>query len=231
MISLLDAAQNGLGVYSIAEAARYAKLPAATIRNWFFPPKGRNPLRRGDIEDEQEKAISFLDFVEALAVRSLRVDYGVTLATIRKAIDFAQTRLGADHIFARKDHKTLLDERKQLHVVLKGERDPIALTGRSAGQASFIECVEGYMLDLRFGASGLADRYTAFQFNAQRIIMSPKTRFGEPIVEENGYPADVLWRGVVAEGSFDRAAALYGASVDSVVAAYRYCHGELGLAA
>jgi hypothetical protein len=50
-------------------------------------------------------------------------------------------------------------------------------------------------------------------------------------MEENGYPPDVLWRGVIAEGSFERAAEMYDVSVASVEAAYRYCHGELGMAA
>ncbi len=230
MISLLNAATEGLGVYSISEAARYAKMPTATIRSWFFPTSNR-PLRRGDIDATEEKALSFLDFVEALAVRSLRVDYGVSLGTIRKAITFAQEAYKTDHIFAREDHRTLIDSDRQLHIVFPGEEGPVKMGGKGAGQMTLAACVEGYMSDLKFDQKRVARIYTAFRYRDQNVVMNPNFRFGEPIIEENGYPADVLWRGVISEGSFERAAELYDASVSSVQAAYRYCNGELGMAA
>jgi uncharacterized protein (DUF433 family) len=188
-------------------------------------------MRLGDIDSGDEKALSFLDFVETLAVRSFRIDYGVTLGAIRQAMEFSEEQFGIRHIFARQDHRTLIDNHRQLHIILAGEKNPIAISGKGKGQISFQECIEGYMRDLRFDANGMADLYTAFRFESQKVIMRPTFHFGEPIMEENGYPPDVLWRGVIAEGSFERAAEMYDVSVASVEAAYRYCHGELGMAA
>jgi uncharacterized protein (DUF433 family) len=218
-------------VYSISDAARYAKMPAATIQAWFFPTKDRAPMRLGDIDGGGEKALSFLDFVEALAVRSFRIDYNVSLRAIREAMDFAQSQFNVTHIFARQDHRTLIDARRQLHIILSGEKNPIAISGKGKGQVSFQECIEGYMRDLQFNSDGVAELYTAFRFEGQKVIMRPSFHFGEPIMEENGYPPDVLWRGVIAEGGFERAAELYDVSIASVEAAYRYCHGELRMAA
>ena len=232
MISLMNAITSGIGIYTIPEAARYARMPAATIRSWFFPHDKRKPMRRGSIDDTERKVISFLDFVEVLAVRSLRVDYNVSLSTIRNAIDFAQRQYDVDHIFARRDHKTKLDlNKRQLHIVMEGEKDPISLSDVDAGQVSFQECVEGYMQDLDFDSDGIADHYTAFRFEGQAVVMKPAFNFGGPVMAENGYPPAILWRSVVTEGSFQRAADLYDASVESVRAAYRYCNGELGLVA
>jgi len=232
MISLIDAVTSGTGVYTIPEAARYAKMPVATIRSWFFPHDKRKPMRRGSIDDAELKVISFLDFVEALAVRSLRVDYNVSLAAIRNAIEFAHKEYRIDHIFARRDHRTRLDlKKKQLHIVMAGEKNPISLSAKDAGQLSFHECVEGYMQDLNFNPEGIADLYTAFRFDGQEVVMKPTFNFGGPVMAENGYPPAVLWRSVVTEGSFERAADLYDASIESVRAAYRYCNGELGLVA
>lgn len=231
MVSLLNAAMTGRGVYSISQAARYARMPVATVRSWFFPTEGRQGLRRGDIDSPDHKALSFYDFVEALAVRTLRVDQKVSLKTIRQAIDFAQTQYGKEHIFARESHRTLLDQRRQLHIILEGEEHPIAISGKEAGQQSFQTCVEMYMKDLQFNQDGLAELYTAFRFGDQAVIMNPAFSFGEPVMQDSGYPADVLWRAVIAEGSVERAAALYDASPASVEAAYRYCNGELGMAA
>jgi uncharacterized protein (DUF433 family) len=230
MISVLDAATQGVGLYSVTEAARYAKMPANTIRGWFFPSR-RKPMRRGDIESDEEKALSFLDFVEAIAVRSLRVDYRVSLNTIRKAIDFAQEQYQKDHIFAREDHTTLIDPKRQLHITFPGEKSPIKMGGKDAGQMTLETCVEGYMRDLKFNRQKIAAIYTAFEYGGQRVVMNPAFRFGEPVMEENGYPANVLWRGVIGEGGFARAAKLYGTSIESVEAAYRYCNGELQMAA
>ena len=231
MIKLLTAAVDGLGLYSVSEAARYAKMPPSTVRRWFFPGKAAHCLRRGDIESDEEKALSFLDFVEAIAVRSLRVDYRVSLNTIRRAIDFAQDTYRTDHLFAREDHKTLIDGSRQIHIIFPGEENPVKMGGEGAGQTTFRACIEGYMEDLEFNRERLANLYTAFQFGGQKVVMNPAFRFGEPIIEENGYPVHVLWRAVVSEGSPERAAELYAASVASVKAAYRYCNGELGMAA
>jgi uncharacterized protein (DUF433 family) len=231
VISLLDAAIQGHGLYSIAEAARYARVPTATIRNWFFPSKSRPAMQRGEIDSAEEKALTFLDFVELLAVRSLRVDYQVSLSTIRQAIEFAQKEFEVQHVFAHADHKTFIDPKKKLHITISGNPNPMKMGGKGAGQLFFQQCIEGFMKDLAFNEDKMASLYTTAQYGDQRIIMNPAFRFGEPIMEENGYPADVLWRGVIAEGSFERAATLYDASVPSVQAAYRYCNEGLAMAA
>jgi hypothetical protein len=229
MISLVEAAIEGRGVYSVADAARYARMPPATIRGWFFPKGGRQPIRRGDIASA--KALSFLDFVEALAVRSLRVDYKVSLCAIRQAMDVAQTRLGVDHIFARREHQIHIDSSKALHITLGGEVDPIQISGKLPGQQSSRACLEIYMKDLEFDEAGLARLYTAFRFGGARVVMNPAFNFGEPVMRESGYPALVLWRAVVREGGIEPVAQLYDASEEEVEAAYRYCNCELGMAA
>ena len=45
MISLLEAAKDA-GVYSIPEAARYAKMHQNSLRNWFAGGRDRAPLER-----------------------------------------------------------------------------------------------------------------------------------------------------------------------------------------
>ena len=231
MLRVVDAALNGHGVYSVSGAARYARMPASTIRQWFFPARGRKGVRGGDITDPQHQALSFFDFVEALAVRALRKDHGVSLKDIRTAIDFAQQQYGVQHIFAREDHRTLLDESGQLHIVLAGERDPIKISGKNLGQQSFQTCVELYMRDLQFRGDGLAQWYTAFRYQEESVIMNPAYHFGEPSMKQSGYPAEILWRAAIAEGGIEQAAEIYNTSVVSLEAAYRYCHGELGQAA
>ena len=230
MISLISAATE-TGVYSIPEAARYAKMHPNSLRNWFAGGADRAPLRPVEIESTDFKAITFLDFVEAVAIRSLRTDYKVSFQKIREAVRNANERYGIAHPFAQRDHKTVLAN-GELHIFLPEDvENPVQLTGRMTGQKSFKTCIEAYMRDLEFDESGVARLYTAFRFKDQEVILNPKSHFGEPAIRESGYTAETLYTAAVAEGSLERAAELYEVSVDAVDTAYRYWSSELGLAA
>lgn len=92
MIDLVHAASEGLGIFSIPEAARYARMHPNTLRNWFCPTSKRQPLRPREIRSEEFKAITFVEFIEALAIRSFRVDYKVSFQKIREAITNARAK-------------------------------------------------------------------------------------------------------------------------------------------
>jgi len=185
-------------------------------------------MRRSEIDGCGQQAIGFLDFVEALAIRSLQVDYDVSLRTIREAIKAAQERYGINHPFARQDHRTVLIGR-ELHIFLKEDpKNPVGLTGKDSGQKSFKECIEDYMHSLEYDEQGMARLFTAFTMGEQRVVMNPRISFGAPIVLENGFTAETLWRATLAEGSFERAAEYFEVSTESVRAAYRYWNGSWG---
>jgi uncharacterized protein (DUF433 family) len=229
MISLLNAAKD-TGVYSIPEAARYAKMHQSSLRNWFAGGSDRAPLRTTEIDSPDFKAITFLDLIEAVAIRSFRVDYNVSFQKIREAIKNAKEKYDIDHPFAHERHKTVLVG-KDLHIFLPEDvNNPVQLTGKGIGQKSMRPCIEAYMKDLEFDLKGMAKLYTAFRYKNQEVILSPTFHFGEPAIRENGYTAETLYRAAIAEGSFERAAELYEASVDAVDAAYRYWSSELSAA-
>ncbi len=231
MVNLNEAATSGIGIYSVREAARYAKMHPLTLNDWFFGRSNRPPMRRSGIEANEQKVISFLNFVEAVAVRSLRVDYNVSFPKIREAIENAKRDYNIDHPFAHGDHRTVLIG-KDLHIFLgEDQANPVQLTGRYKRQKSLRPCIEGYIQDLEFGEDRLAQLYTAAKYSNQRIVLNPKFYFGAPILLDSGITAETLWRAAVAEGSYTRAAQLYKVTEAQVEAAYRYYNGELGVAA
>jgi hypothetical protein len=174
MVTTFQAATQGLGVYSVAEAARYARMPTATLSRWFFGTNQTEPMSRSGITDDGAKRISFTDFVEALAIRSLRADYGVPLPKIKEAIRNARDHYRIEHPFARQDHRTVLIG-KDLHIFLKEDAEnPVGLTGPDLGQKSMKPCIEAYMKDLDYDADGLAVLYRAFTFGDQEIVLNPK---------------------------------------------------------
>jgi uncharacterized protein (DUF433 family) len=229
MVSVLDAAMD-TGLYSIPEAARYAKMHQNSLRNWFAGGSDREPIRKLEIDSPDFKAITFLDLIEAVAIRSFRVDYNVSFQKIREAVRNAKDKYGIDHPFAHEKHKTVLVG-KDLHIFIGEDADPVQLTGKLIGQKSMKPCIEAYIKDLEFDLSGMAKLYTAFRYKDQQVIMTPKFHFGEPAIRENGYTAKTLYGAAIAEGSLERAAELYEATVNAVEAAYRYCNSELALAA
>ena len=231
MVNILQAATEGIGVYTIAEAARYARMPAATLHAWFFGLGERPPMQRGGIQTEEFRAITFVDFVEALAIRSLRADRKISLQKIRAAIRNARDRYKVEHLFARSDHRTVLIG-SDLHIFLKDDpKNPVGLTGRDLGQKSITVCLESYMEDLEYDAAGMARIYTALAYKNQKVILDPRIHFGEPVIAENGFTAQTLWQAAVAEGSIEKAAEIYEVSVAAVETAYRYFNRELGVAA
>jgi uncharacterized protein (DUF433 family)/DNA-binding transcriptional MerR regulator len=231
-MKLVDAALQGTGIYSIPEAARYARINAKTLRSWFGTAgSNRAKLYREEIESTGMKVLSFFELIEALAVRSLRTDHGVSLQRIRQALETANERYGIHHLFARKEHKTVLIG-SDIYIFFGDDtQSPVQLTGKHRGQKSFKECIEMYMQDLDFDAVGLAKVYTAFRFKGEEVILNPKLHFGDPVMKRSGYTANTLYSAAVAEGSLVKAAHLYDVSETEVEAAYRYCSTELSLAA
>jgi len=165
--------------------------------------------------------MTFLDFMQAVAVRNLRVKHHVHLDTIREAITYAKNEFDMDHPFARK-HVTYLDGRNIL-IQPAEHTAPVGATGRVKGQHVIKRVLEQYLEDVSFDPnSGLATRYMAYQFKDRRIVMDPEIHFGQPYVDNTGITAARLAAAVDEEGSRDAAASAFGVSLDDVEAAARY---------
>src|SRR4051812_22060592 len=89
-----DAAEiRNQAAYGLAEAARYLKLPTATLRSWVA---GRTYPKAGGCENFQPlihppqkgppPQLSFWNLIEAHVLRSLRTEHGVALRELRNAI-------------------------------------------------------------------------------------------------------------------------------------------------
>src|SRR5258708_12947907 len=170
MVSVLDAATD-TGLYSIPEAARYAKMHQNSLRNWFAGGSDREPIRKPEIDSPDFKAITFLDLIEAVAIRSFRVDYNVSFQKIREAVRNAKEKYGIDHPFAHEKHKTVLVG-KDLHIFLGEDADnPVQLTGKLIGQKSMKPCIEAYIKDLEFDLRGMPKFSTPFRYKTQQVII------------------------------------------------------------
>jgi uncharacterized protein (DUF433 family) len=98
--------------YTVAEAARYLRLPAATLSAWalgrqyptaeggarfcpLIPPASRKPL-----------LLSFWNLIEAHVLRSLRTEHGVSVPALRSALDYAEKELSIERLLLRPELRT-----------------------------------------------------------------------------------------------------------------------------
>jgi len=89
--------------YGLAEAARYLKLPAPTLRSWVA---GRAyPKAKGAVGQfrplihpprKQPPVLSFWNLIEAHVLRSLRTGHGVSLRDMRDALAYAERTIAID---------------------------------------------------------------------------------------------------------------------------------------
>jgi molybdenum-dependent DNA-binding transcriptional regulator ModE len=167
------------------------------------------------------KLVSFLDFVQTLAIREIRLQKEVSLSKIRQAIELAKD-IGMEYPFARKHCTYLLGG----EVVIKSPEVIVEASGTHRGQRLFT-FVETYLESLGFNERGLANLYTIYEWDAVPIKMRPGIRFGEPLLP-SGYSAAEIWNAIQVEGGIAEAAKAYGIDEKEVLAAYRLFVVHLG---
>lgn len=216
MIMIEDMIGGGTGLYTLSEAAKYARMSPITLSRWF---KGDGYCERV-FSLEESKVINFLDFVQALAVRNLRLHYKVPLQKIRDAVDCAVKEFNITHPFAH-EHTTYLFE-KEIWIQPAG-KEIVQISGKQHHQSGFTAVIEGFYKDISFDPkTGFADKYRAYHRGAHEIVMNPKMRFGEPILDNCGYTPEALFEAAKTEGSIESAAKIYGVSKEQVEICVEY---------
>jgi uncharacterized protein (DUF433 family) len=213
MKMLEDLVGSGSGLYTLREAARYARMQPITLTRWF---KGDDYCKRV-LRVEDSKIITFLDFVQALAIHDLRAFYHIPLKHIREAADRAFNEFGIAHPFAYK-HTTYLFDGK---LWIQPEGIPlIQIAGRERGQIGLTPIIENFSKDVAFDPeTSFAMSYKAFErayaSGTHKITMNPKLRFGEPLLDDVGYTPEALFEAAKIEGR-EATAKNYGVTEDQV---------------
>lgn len=209
----------GTGLYTPSEVAFYAKISPQLVYRWFAGlDDERAVIKTYKIVDDQ-KFINFLDFIQTLAIRAIRIKTKVPLHKIREAIERAKKDYGVEYPFAMEHVTELALFKKEVFLYLPKREQYAQLTGKGRDNMAFKEVVETYQEKIIFDKlDGLAKQYRP----AQNILMDPRIRFGEPIVESCGYTARVIYDAVNTEGSIKAAARAYGISEEDTRTAHDY---------
>jgi hypothetical protein len=223
----------GIGLYTTDEAALYARLKPAIVNRWVFGDKRSEPVFDAQLKGKGEKLVTFLDFIQTLAIRSIRLrEKKFPLQKIRRACDAAIERHNSPFPLAAKDHSIFLfgpkDEPSAWKLLIlvghnpEGENEYVQISGKEAGNRMITRVVEPFMQGVHFGKSPFVERYDAFVRGDRKVVMDPHVRFGEPYLPSCGYTARALWEAYIAEGGADEAAGVYGVDVEDVRFACSY---------
>ncbi len=212
----------GRGLYTIEEAAFYARVPIQTMGRWLFGNKKWERVFRPEIVSH-EKHVSFVDLVQSLAIRAIRIQHKVPLQKIRQAMAVAEKDWKVKHPFARAHTTFLFGDELVICPGIDANGDDIYIeaSGNHRRGRLLNRVVELYLKDLTFDPSGLATLYRPYIWNSVPIVMNPQRYFGEPLTP-SGHTAETLWEASQIEGGLAPAAKAYGVTVEEVEAACRF---------
>ena len=211
----------GSGLYTVAEAAHYCRVSTAMMNRWLFGSKSGQSVLDPQFGSD-ERAVSFLDLVQTIAIREIRIVRAVPLPKFRQAIKLAKETFGLDHPFARRHCTYLFGDELVIRPVQDGN-EYVEASGKHPGQR-LISFVEMYLEQLDFSPEGLASKYRIFTSKQPKpvaVTMDPHTRFGEPLLP-SGYSALTIWNAIQAEGGIERATKAYGIPIEETLAAYQF---------
>src|SRR5260370_14395649 len=85
-----------LPAYTYADAARYARIPAQTVRNWFKGAYAPGHTMHPVMADPGGRVLSYLQLAEVAFIAAMR-QRKLKLASIRAAYDYVRTQLDIEY--------------------------------------------------------------------------------------------------------------------------------------
>lgn len=210
----------GIGAYSAAEAARLLRVPVRNIRRWLggysFQGRSAEPSTMPPLWQPQIVhagggfELGFRDLIELRFVAAF-LDAGVDLRTIRNCLDHARRSVEDDRPFSTRRFQT--DGRT---IFLESQRDSGEAEVLDLKRQQYVirDVIDRTFKDLDVEADAVV-RWRPHR-GKPSIIIDPRRSFGQPIAAETGVPTVILAEAVEAEGSVERASAVFEVPVSVV---------------
>ena len=198
-------------LYTVAQAARLADVPAPTARSWVFGR--RYPRAGGEMAEWQplieppgdpQRRLSFWNLLELLALRVLRTIHQVKIPAVREALEVAQLEFGIERLLIHEDLRTaagrlFLDRYGQLIRLDRSDR------------LSLNELWDRSVERIEFDAAKLAVRLRPRLRDLpllSSVVIDPAISFGRPTL--HGIRTDVLRSRYEAGEELDELAVDFG---------------------
>jgi len=212
--------------YGLAEAARYLKLPAPTLRSWVagraYPKaSGGVGVFRPVIHPPQKQppVLSFWNLIESHVLRSLRTDHGVSLKDMREALAYAERTLRIDRLLLRKELRT---DAGRVFLDRYGQLIELSASGQLAMRKVFEEHLKRVEWDEWKFPVRLYPFVSGDTQSIRTIAIDPKIAFGRPIVARAGISTGAIAGRIDAREPAAEVAADYDLTVEEVEQAVLY---------
>jgi uncharacterized protein (DUF433 family) len=188
--------------YSVAEAARYLRMPGETLRSWvvgrWYPVAGQSKRSRPliHLDDARQQYLSFNNFVEAHVLAAIRRRHGVKLPKVRTALDYVKQQF--------KIERPLVDQTFQTDGLdLFVERYGHLINASREGQQAMKEIISVYLTRIERDAKGLPIKLYPFTRDTESdaapksdpriVVMNPAVSFGRPVIAGTGIPVSSIY--------------------------------------
>lgn len=221
-----SASDRDVPAYTLAEAARYLRLPAATLRSWVlgrqyptaegsaeFPPLIRLASRRPPL-------VSFTNLIEAHVLQALRTEHGVSVKALRGALAYAEKALGIDRLLLRPELRAHAGK-----VFLDRYGELIELS--ASGQLAMRRLLDEHLKRIEWNAAKCPVRLYPFLSAAapsgeRAIVIDPRIAFGRPVVQRKAVSTAAIAERIDAGESVEDVAADYDLARSEVEQAILY---------
>lgn len=206
-------ATSDASAYVVADAARYLRLPSATLRSWVvgrqYPTAegaGRfHPLIRP--ASERPTLLSFSNLIEAHVLRSLRSEHGVSVKALRSALTYAEKHLGIARLLLRPELRT---DAGRVFLERYGELIELSASGQIAMRRLFDEHLKRIEWDSsRFPLRLFPFVSPATPTDERPIVIDPRIAFGRPVVIKAGVSTSAIAERIDAGETVEAIAADY----------------------
>ena len=207
----------GLGIYTLQEAALYSSVSSRKLSRWLYGTSTLSPAIKSQLYEQ--RLVSFLDLIQSKAIAKAR-SLGLSMQRIRQAIDIVKREYQIEFPLAHQ--YALVEFGSELHIQDHLTDKITQLTGGQKHQILMPKIVNQFIQNLEFNTQDLAEKYIPFENNGIKIILNPKVQFGQPIVGNTGYRADILHKAYLAENSFRAAADEFAVEIEDIKTAVLY---------
>lgn len=221
-------------LYPATEAARFLRLPPATLSSWFkgryYPAGGTQQWWEPLIEvaDPDGLLLSFNNLVEAHVLKALRRKHGVPMHGVRIALDYARKQHHIERLFLSDELRTVehdeSDEEECTAGALFLEKLGAVEQISAGGQLVIRHALTRHLARVERDEEGLPVRLFPFIANYpdKSVLIDPRISFGRPVLAKRGIRVSTLVDRIEAGENPGHIAKDYGLTKSDILRALEF---------